>query len=294
MTTVEIDKFSGFCNGVKKAISTSEELLEKSVNLYSLGEMVHCPEEINRLGSKGLKEISLEDVGSLSGATILIRAHGVTPETKEHLDSTGNVIVDATCSIVKHLQKKVENSSALMLQNNGQIIIFGKRNHPEVIGLLGYCTSNYLVVEKPEEASLVDIYRPVTVFSQTTSNVADFSSFIYNLNERYADNNLGTENLKVYNTICGQMKRRVPELKVFARKHDVIIFVSGASSSNGKYLASVCKAENKNTYHISAAGEIDANWIKGTSSIGVTGATSTPAWLLEEVANEIKIKIASL
>lgn len=294
MITVEIDKYSGFCNGVKKAILTAESLLEQSNDLYSLGEMVHCPEEINRLGNKGLKEISIENINSINNATILIRAHGVNPETKNLLDSTSNTIVDATCSIVKLLQQKVKTSSALMQQNGGLTIIYGKRNHPEVIGMIGYCCSDFLVIEKPEDASLVDITRPITVFSQTTSNVADFLTFINLLEKRYIDSGLDTENLKVFNTICGQMKRRVPELKLFARKHEVIIFVSGNNSSNGKYLTSVCRAENKNTYQVSSVGEVNSSWINGASSIGVSGATSTPTWLLEEVANEIKIKTASL
>jgi 4-hydroxy-3-methylbut-2-enyl diphosphate reductase len=294
MTTVEIDKYSGFCNGVKKAISTAEELLEQSVNLYSLGEMVHCPEEINRLASKGLKEILLKDVTTLNGASILIRAHGVTPQVKEHLDSTNNRVIDATCLIVKRLQHKVKESSELMSRRNGLLIIFGKKNHPEVIGLLGYCSSDFLVIEKPEESSLVDVSRPITIFSQTTSNVSDFETFIHNLEKMYSDSGVSMEHLQVNNTICGQMKRRVPELKLFANKHDVIIFVSGANSSNGKYLASVCKAVNENTYHVAGAEQIDYRWFNRAKSIGVSGATSTPTWLLEEVAKEINIKMASL
>lgn len=288
MVTVTIDPFAGFCPGVTKAITTADNLLEGHLSVYSFGELVHCPEELDRLGSKGMQVMSSEDIDNVNNSIVLIRAHGITPRTQFRLEISDNTVVDATCAIVHRLQQKVKTCSHEMKEVDGQVIIFGKRKHPEVEGLLGYSQGKTVVVEKSDDLSGIDFNKPMSVFAQTTSNVSDYEAFIHNLYNKVGELEINKESIQIYNTICGSIKLRVPKLKQFAHEHDVIIMVSGEQSSNGKYLTSILVKENIKTYKVSSEAELDKQWFAGASKIGITGAASTPMWLLEKVATTVE------
>lgn len=288
MIIINIDPYAGFCPGVTKAINLAGNLLQENDHVYSLGELVHCPEELNRLEDMGLNIMSLNDLDSLNSAKILIRAHGVTPGTQYKLQISNNDIIDGTCKIVHHLQQKVKISSLRMQSVGGQIIIFGKRKHPEVEGLIGYCSCKVLVIENADDLSGIDMDSPMDIFAQTTANDSDYERFISNLYIRMKDIGGNEENIQIFNTICGSIKSRVPKLKIFAKENDVIIFVSGEQSSNGAYLSSICKEENVNTYRVSAENQLNLHWFEGVNKVGITGAASTPVWLLEKIAIEIR------
>lgn len=288
MIIVDIDPSAGFCPGVTKAITIADNQLTGNQDIYSLGELVHCPDEINRLEDKGLKIMSLEELDTVNNSKILIRAHGIAPNIQYKLQISNNEVIDATCKIVHHLQQKVKISSFRMQSNDGQIIIFGKRKHPEVEGLLGYINSKVVVVENSDDLSGIDLTKPMDVFAQTTVNVSDFEKFVNNLFAGLRDAEIDESNVQIFNTICGSIRMRVPNLKVFAREHDVVIFVSGEQSSNGAYLSSISKEENINTFKVSAEGQVKQEWFADAQKIGITGAASTPVWLLEKIAKEIK------
>ncbi len=288
MVSVTIDPYAGFCPGVTKAINTADQLLEGYPSVYSFGELVHCSEELGRLESQGLKVMTREELDKVNDSVILIRAHGVTPRTQFRLEISNNTIVDATCGIVRRLQHKVKTCSHEMKEVDGQVVIFGKLKHPEVEGLLGYTQGNAIVVEKPDDLSVINFDKPMSVFAQTTSNVGDYESFIRNIYLKLDDLGINKDSVQIYNTICGSIKVRVPRLKQFAHEHDVIIMVSGEQSSNGKYLTSILKNENSLTYKISSESELNADWFAGVNKIGITGAASTPVWLLEKVANAVR------
>lgn len=293
MVTVHVDPYAGFCPGVRKAISITETLLDNEGEVYCLGELVHCPEEMQRLESKGFKIISKEEIDQIEHSKIIIRAHGISPMVQHRLNQTDNEIVDATCSTVYRLQQKVKISSTQMQMLDGQVVIFGKKNHPEVEGLIGYCQSKYIIVNDPENIAGIDLTKPISIFSQTTSNVSEFERFIQNVYSAVRNSGLESNQIQVYNTICTPMKSRVPQLRLFAGKYDVIVFVSGEQSSNGAYLSSICQGENSKTYKVSAPGQLDLKWFQNAHSIGVTGGNSTPSWLLETVADEIKNKFGA-
>lgn len=288
MVTVTIDPFAGFCPGVSKAISTADDLVESYPSVYSFGELVHCPEEIDRLESQGLKIMTGEDIDKIHDSAILIRAHGITPRTQYRLEISDNTVIDATCSIVRRLQQKVKTCSHEMKAVDGQVIIFGKRKHPEVEGLLGYSACRTIIVEKADDLSDIDFNKPMSVFAQTTSNVCDYESFISHLNQKMDELGINKQSVQIYNTICGSIKVRVPKLKLFARENDVVIIVSGEQSSNGKYLASILKNENPRSYKVSSEAELSEDWFTGSATIGITGAASTPEWLLEKVAAAVE------
>ncbi|HLN53040.1 MAG TPA: 4-hydroxy-3-methylbut-2-enyl diphosphate reductase [Lentimicrobium sp.] len=288
MITVTIDPFAGFCPGVTKAITTADHLLEGYPSVYSFGELVHCPEETDRLESQGLKIMTSEEIDKVSNSVILIRAHGITPRTQFRLEISDNTVVDATCSIVHRLQQKVKTCSHEMKEVGGQVIIFGKRKHPEVEGLLGYSDGKAIVVEKADDLTGIDFNRPMSVFAQTTSNVSDYDAFILNITAKLDELGVNKESFQIYNTICGSIKVRVPRLKQFAKENDVVIMVSGAQSSNGIYLTSILNKENVRTYKISSEAELEKQWFTDAAKIGITGAASTPVWLLEKVATAIE------
>ncbi len=288
MVTVLIDPKAGFCPGVSNAINKAENLLDSPGKVFSLGELVHCPEEISRLELLGLRTITKEDIDSVSDSKILIRAHGVSPNVQHRLNKTNNEIADATCGTVYRLQQKVKISSMQMRQSDGQVVIYGKENHPEVEGLIGYCHSKYVIAKNPEDIENIDINSPISIFAQTTANVADFEQFVNNIYNKLLENGLEANRVQVYNTICTPMKNRVPQLRSFAKEHDVIVFVAGEHSSNGNYLYSVTKKENNRAFKVSGPGQVLPDWFDNVEKIGVSGGNSTPIWLLEEVADEIK------
>lgn len=308
--TVDIDKNSGFCAGVIRAIGKAEDFLKDNGNaeegkrLYSLGAIVHNDAELDRLVRKGLVTIDKEDLEEMVGAdgeVLLIRAHGEPPQTYSKAEKLGFSIIDCTCPVVLQLQKSIRDASAAQRQaGKGQIIIFGKIGHAEVLGLIGQTDGAAIVIEDSAmlEAAVaggtIKLGVPTEVFSQTTKSPAEYSRLCSRLEELMAEYNelsverfKGTEMLKVHNTICSQVATRHERLSRFALEHDIIIFVSGKASSNGKVLCDLCKSLNIRTYHIDSAGDIKREWFRADDKAGICGATSTPKWLLEEVAEHV-------
>ncbi|MBQ9723174.1 MAG: 4-hydroxy-3-methylbut-2-enyl diphosphate reductase [Bacteroidales bacterium] len=311
MLTVDIDKNSGFCAGVIRAISRAEEFLEEhdgasenGQRLFSLGAIVHNDAELSRLVAKGLVTIDnedLEDMVEAEDEVLLIRAHGEPPQTYEKARSLGFEIIDCTCPVVLKLQQSIRTAYERQRElGKGQIIIFGKIGHAEVLGLVGQTDGTAVVVENMmmlEEAvkdGSVKLDVPTEVFSQTTKSPAEYQRLCARLEEDMARYNelsverfKGRELLSVHNTICSQVATRHERLSKFALEHDIIIFVSGKASSNGKVLCDLCKSLNIRTYHIDSPEEIKREWFRADDKVGVCGATSTPKWLLEEVAEHI-------
>ena len=304
MLTVDIDSNSGFCAGVIRAIGKAEEFLKDGGRLYSLGAIVHNDAELSRLVDKGLVTIDKEDLGEMvdaHGETLLIRAHGEPPQTYETAEALGFKIIDCTCPVVLQLQKRIKDAYLQQKQDGrGQIIIFGKIGHAEVLGLIGQTEGNAVVVENipmleeyiSDGTLKLDV--PTEVFSQTTKSPAEYKRLCARLEEMMAGyNELSVERFKgrgllnVHNTICSQVATRHERLSKFALEHDIIVFVSGKASSNGKVLCDLCKSLNIRTYHIDSVTEIKREWFRADDKVGVCGATSTPKWLLEEVAEHI-------
>ena len=277
---VEIDRNSGFCFGVINAIKAVETELENSDKLYCLGDIVHNGKEVSRLENMGMISISKEKYRTLKNCKVLIRAHGEPPETYKYAKENNIELIDATCPVVLTLQEKVKHSYNAQIKENGQVVIFGKKGHAEIIGLSGQTNHNAIIVEKVDDLNKVDLSRPVSLYAQTTKRIEDF--------KEVAD--LITSKIKpgvpvtIKDSICRQVSNRVPNLKKFAKKFDLILFVAGRKSSNGKYLYAICGEENSNSYFISGTDEINNSWFEGVKSVGICGATSTPNWLMEEVA----------
>ncbi len=308
MITVDIDSNSGFCAGVIRAIGKAEEFLDagggEGKHLYSLGAIVHNDAELSRLVNKGLVTIDKEDFDEMvdaSGEVLLIRAHGEPPQTYEHAEKLGFRIIDCTCPVVLKLQQRIREAYQNQIeQGKGQIIIFGKIGHAEVLGLMGQTDGKAVVVENlPMLEEFISDGRvrldiPTEVFSQTTKSPAEYRRLCGRLEERMAmANELSIERFKgrgllnVHDTICSQVATRHERLSKFALEHDIILFVSGKASSNGKVLCDLCKSLNIRTYHIDSAEEIKREWFRADDKVGVCGATSTPKWLLEDVANHV-------
>ena len=293
---VEIDRNSGFCGGVIKAIKTAEDYLkENGGRLFSLGAVVHNEEELSRLESKGLIALDKDDLfqmESAQGETLMIRAHGEPPQIYEAARRKGFKVIDCTCPVVLKLQKDILDAYS-ELENEGlggRIVIFGKVGHPEVLGLVGQVGGDALVVENMEQLKKSiskgdpDLSRPVELFSQTTMSPVDFSA----MKEFLAANMKDGAPLRAHDTICLQVSHRHDELAEFAFSHDVMVFVSGRHSSNGKVLSDLCRSCNFRTFHISSEQEISREWFRPEDNVGVSGATSTPLWLLERVARTIE------
>lgn len=296
MLTVDIDSNSGFCAGVIRAIGKAEEFLANNAgsgkNLYSLGAIVHNDAELSRLVAKGLVTIDKEDLEEMvnaDGESLLIRAHGEPPQTYVQAESLGFSIIDCTCPVVLKLQQRIKDAYVRQQEKGeGQIIIFGKIGHAEVLGLIGQTDGNAIVVENipmldeliKEGAVRLDI--PTEVFSQTTKSPAEYTMLCNRLKDACCE---GVVN--VHETICSQVATRHDRLSKFALEHDVILFVSGKASSNGKVLCDLCKSLNIRTYHIDSDTEIKREWFRADDKVGVCGATSTPKWLLEEVAQHV-------
>lgn len=309
---VEIEKHSGFCGGVIRAIGRAEKFLEESPGrtLYSLGDIVHNEAELRRLGEKGLVTINkdgLMNIPDPSSETLLIRAHGEPPQTYSLARELGLTVIDCTCPVVLKLQKSIREAYERVKPAGGQIVIFGKIGHAEVLGLLGQVGGDAVVIENMPmllsalEDGSIRTDRPLEIFSQTTKSPVEYSEICKVLSEALRQAQLpmkvdetGTiaspAGLTVHNTICSQVASRHEELAEFALGHDVIIFVSGISSSNGKVLFDLCKSRNPRTYHISDSSELEPEWFSDDDKVGVCGATSTPGWLLEQVAERIFCK----
>lgn len=285
---IEIDKNSGFCFGVVYAIENAERELEKNNKLYCLGDIVHNSVEVKRLNDKGLVTIDHEQFKKLKDTKVLIRAHGEPPETYKTALENNIELIDASCPVVLRLQNNVKKGTNIIEKKGGQTVIFGKKGHAEVNGLIGQTNGNGIVVTTEEDLKLIDFTRPVNIFSQTTKSPIKYQEIIDEIKIRLQKNGLDLEeNLITNNTICSQVSHRDVELPNFARKHDVIIFVSGKKSSNGKMLYEVCKKANPETHFITDVDELNNKWFQNINSVGICGATSTPNWLMEKISKEI-------
>jgi 4-hydroxy-3-methylbut-2-en-1-yl diphosphate reductase len=286
---VEIDKQSGFCFGVQNAVEIAEKALLRGEKVFSLGPIVHNDKEVERLSSMGLLSITHNEFMELKDCKVLIRAHGEPPETYIIAEKNNITIIEATCPIVRRLQSKIKDTWIKTKKGNGQVVIFGKPGHAEVVGLLGQINNEGILISGIEDFDKIDVSRPVYLFSQTTMSVKEFNNLRDILHFRMVEKGIQDpeKNLIVNKTICGQVSNREPHLKLFAQKHDTIIFVSGRESSNGKMLYSICKNVNEDTHFVSSAEEIDKLWFNGKKSVGICGATSTPKWLIENIRDII-------
>ncbi len=278
---VEIDENSGFCTGVVNAIQKAEKELEKG-ELYCIGDIVHNNLEVERLEAMGLRTIEHTEFGQLSHCRVLFRAHGEPPSSYETAKANGVEVIDASCPVVLNLQKKIREAYESTKENGGQIVIYGKRGHAEVIGLVGQTNGEALVVENEDDLRQVDFSRPVILFSQTTKSLEGFRAVTELMREA------GGDLVTVHDTICRKVANRIPQLKEFARQHDVIIFVSGEKSSNGKQLFAVCREVNPRTYFVRSVAEVSPEMTEGVESVGISGATSTPAWIMEEIRRKLE------
>ena len=279
---IDIDKSSGFCFGVKRAIEKAEELLKQGEELYCLGEIVHNHGEVKRLNQSGMTTISLNDAKHFEGKTILLRSHGEPPSTYSKLTSQQNKLIDATCPVVLKLQRRIKESYLSNTKEDGQLVIFGKEGHPEVIGLLGQAENKAIVVSQLAELNRLDFDQPIELYCQTTMSLGAFYEIAEFLKKK------ARNKLIIHDTICRQVANRVPHLRVFATNYDLILFISGKKSSNGKFLFEVCQSENSNSHFISSPDEIELNWLEGIESIGICGGTSTPQWQMEQVKLRIE------
>lgn len=285
---IEIDKGSGFCFGVTTAINKAEEELNRGVPLYCLGDIVHNDQECERLEKMGLITINHDEFARLKNVKVLLRAHGEPPETYAIAKRNNIEIIDATCPVVLRLQKRIKQE----YDNNEsgrekQIVIYGKNGHAEVLGLVGQTNGKAIVIEKLEEVDKIDLSKDIRLYSQTTKSLDEFRQIV-----SYIENNISEgASFLYFDTICRQVANRMPNIREFAASHDVVLFVCGHKSSNGKILFHECKSVNHKTYQVDKPEEIEHSWFYGAKSIGICGATSTPKWLMDRCKNVIIEKI---
>lgn len=283
MTLVVIDNKSGCCFGVAKAIARAEEELKKEGILYCLGDIVHNNLEVERLSKLGLITINHEQFKELKNVRVLLRAHGEPPSTYEIAKENNIELIDASCPVVLGLQKKIKRTDKSS-KDDAQIVIYGKVGHAEVIGLMGQTKSKSIVIENKEDIDKLDFSRDIYLFSQTTKPLDGFNE----IGELIKGRMESGANFEFSDSICRQVSNRVPNLKEFAQKHDLIFFIAGKKSSNGKVLFAECKKHNPNSHFIHSPEEVDLNLVKNNASIGICGATSTPRWQMEDVAKMVK------
>lgn len=287
---VTIDKNSGYCFGVEFAIKMAEDEMENSEQLYCLGDIVHNDMEVKRLSEKGLVVIDRDQLRELTNCKVLIRAHGEPPETYKTAIENNIELIDASCPVVLKLQHRVKNAFDKMEQENGQIVIYGKKGHAEVIGLTGQTLEKAIVVMEDADLEKIDYSRPVTLFSQTTKSTKGFYELSQKIEERIKNSKgeLTELDFNANDSICRQVSNREPQLQKFAKENDVILFVSGKKSSNGKALYQVCVSENPRSYFIESETELNLEWFHVEDRIGICGATSTPMWLMEQVKSYVE------
>ena len=282
---VEIDKNSGFCFGVVRAIEKAESALaELGGEVFSLGDIVHNRVEVQRLEGLGLRTVTHDDIAALGGKHLFIRAHGEPPSTYLRAEEQGVKIIDATCPVVAQLQRKVVEAHRAMQRVGGSVVILGKRGHAEVVGLTGQVAQPTIVIEGEADLRMVDFSRPIFFLSQTTQSIGLFRRLVDIMQTRLE----GGATLTVDDTICRRVSNRESLLAEFACRFDVVIFVCGRKSSNGKVLFEVCREKNPRSYQVEDENELQTEWFEGCSSVGICGATSTPAWLMEQVADHIR------
>lgn len=283
---IEIDEKSGFCFGVVRAITQAEEALAEGGTVYSLGDIVHNRIEVQRLEELGLRTVTHAEMPEIAGSRLLIRAHGEPPTTYAEARKLGIRVIDATCPVVARLQRRVMKAHEEMRPVGGQVVILGKRGHAEVVGLTGQVDDPTIVIERAEDLQLIDFSRPIHFLSQTTQSIALFEELGAEMKRRAAD----PDRVRIDDTICRQVANREQYLTEFAARFDVVIFVCGRKSSNGKVLSEVCRRANPRTHVVEEAAEIDADWFDGAGSVGICGATSTPKWLMQVVAEAVTEK----
>ncbi len=285
MIRIEIDSDSGFCFGVTTAINKAEEKLREEKTLYCLGDIVHNGMECERLREMGLVTINHDDLSELHDVKVMLRAHGEPPRTYEVAKNHNIEIVDTTCPVVLQLQRRIKKQ--FDNNPNAQIVIFGKNGHAEVLGLVGQTNNKAIVVENINDVQKLDFNHDIYLYSQTTKSLDEFHHII-----DYIQNHISSEaTFKSFDTICRQVANRISRIAAFAQRHDLILFVSGGKSSNGKVLFSECKRVNTNSHQIEKAVEIDLEWLRNIESVGICGATSTPKWLMEDCRNFIQNNI---
>ena len=285
---ITVDDHSGFCFGVVNAIKKAEEELAKGNSLYCLGDIVHNTREVVRLSEQGLITIDETQYKALHNATVLLRAHGAPPNIYEIAKENNITLIDATCPVVLRLQKRIKKAYQESKANTKkeQIVIYGKKGHAEVLGLMGQTMEEGIVIEKLEDVKNIDLNQSIILYSQTTKSHEEYLRIIDYIKE----NIKAGLSFNYYDTICTQVRNRMPLIKEFGANHDLIFFVSGKKSSNGKMLYKGCKEVNKNTFFIDSCADIDLNILKNFSVIGICGATSTPMWQMQEIANYIEEK----
>ena len=281
---VTVDQHSGFCWGVVRTIDIAEEELKTTAELHSLGPVIHNPMEIERLSKKGLETITHADFQRLRGKTVLIRAHGEPPSTYELAKKHGVTLIDATCPVVTKVQERIRK----FYDKGYQIVIFGKKDHAEVIGLVGHVNNEAIVIKSVNEIGKVDVSKKTVLFSQTTMDKPTFYEIARLLKEKIGEFEVGTFeesaiDFHAKDTICGQVSGRDKKLREFAAQNDVMVFVAGRNSSNGKVLYDICRASNPRTYFVEDETELKREWFEGKETVGISGATSTPQWLMERV-----------
>ena len=281
MVNIEIDNGSGFCFGVTTAIQKAEEELAKGNTLYCLGDIVHNGQECERLKKLGLITINHEEFAQLHDVKVLLRAHGEPPATYELAQKNRIEIIDATCPVVLRLQKRIKQEYDK--SSDAQIVIYGKNGHAEVLGLVGQTNGQAIVIEGMKEIDRLDFSKDIRLYSQTTKSLDEFRQIVEYIQEHISPD----ATFEYHDTICRQVANRMPNIRKFASAHDLIFFVCGRKSSNGKILYHECKKVNENTHLIDQPEEIDQNLLEGVQSIGICGATSTPKWLMEECKNKI-------
>ena len=283
---IEIDQGSGFCFGVTRAIGKAEEELAKEEQLYCLGDIVHNGKECDRLQQLGLVTINHEQLRDIHDAKVLLRAHGEPPSTYALADDQCINLIDATCPVVLHLQERIKKEYDADREHKKQSVIFGKNGHAEVIGLVGQTEETAIIIESAEDVKKLDFNRDICLYSQTTMPLDEFRKIV-----DYVQQHISPEaTFTYYDTICRQVANRMPNIRNFALRHDVVLFVCGKKSSNGRVLFNECREANPRSYMIDTASEIDIRWLQGCESIGICGATSTPKWLMEEC----KVRIEEL
>ena len=281
MVQIEIDNGSGFCFGVTTAIQKAEEELAAGKTLYCLGDIVHNGMECERLKQLGLVTINHEEMSKLHGVKVLLRAHGEPPSTYELAKKNDIEIIDATCPVVLQLQRRIKKQYDMC--PDAQIVIFGKPGHAEVLGLVGQTESKAIVIANVEEVKQLDFTRDIYLYSQTTKSLDEFHRII-----EYIQEHISPEaTFKSFDTICRQVANRMPNISAFATRHDLVLFVCGRKSSNGKVLYNECKSVNPNSHLIEGPEEIQKEWLEGVRTIGICGATSTPKWLMEQCRDAI-------
>ena len=291
MINVEIDEGSGFCFGVTRAINKAEEELAKGHTLYCLGDIVHNGQECQRLEKLGLITINHQQLTNLHHAKVLFRAHGEPPETYEIARKNDIQLIDATCPVVLQLQKRIKSQYDNHVSGKEkQIVIYGKNGHAEVLGLVGQTKGEAIVLEHPDDVTRLDFSKDIYLYSQTTKSLEEFWKIINYIQEHISPNAV----FEYYDTICRQVANRMPNISQFATRHDLILFVCGRKSSNGKVLFEECRRVNPNTYLIEGPEEIHQEWLEGIETIGICGATSTPKWLMEQCRDAILATQSSL